>query len=93
MDSRTSRLLPPAETFYVACPEEDRRELDRVLRNLCQDPKVNNQTTFVFAVPPVILSLFRDGRFWIVYHLPNNGELSVLNIGRPPNRPTPHASR
>lgn len=87
MDSRTSRLLPPAERFYVGCTDDDRRELDRLLRNLCSEPRINNLTTFAFPVPPAILTLFRDGRFWIVFHLPNAVQLTVLNIGRAGSKP------
>lgn len=93
MDSRTSRLLSPAERFYVGASDEDRREIDRIVNNLAVDPTVNNQTTFFLSVPPVILSVYSDGRFWVVYHLPDSFELRVMNIGHAGTKPTPHAPR
>ncbi len=90
MDSRTSRLLSPAERFYVAASDAERVELDRIIHNLCADPTINNRTTFLFSVPPAILSLYSDSRFWVMYHLPNATELRVMNIGRPGDRQTPH---
>ena len=90
MDSRTSRLLSPAERFYLSAVDEERRELDRIIRNLCTDPTINNRTTFVFSAPPAILSLYSDGRFWIMYHLPNSTDLRVMNIGHAGEKRTPH---
>lgn len=92
MDSRTSRLMGPAERFYVSVTDDDRREIDRIIHNLCADPTINNKTTFVFSVPPAILSLYSDGRFWIVYHLPTSLELRVMNIGAPGEKRTVHRS-
>ena len=83
---RTSILKAPAEEFYASCNAEDRAEIVRIVGNLCADPKVNNRTVFVLPLPPVILSVYRDARFWIAFRLPNGNELEVLNIGRPGER-------
>ncbi|MGH2608677.1 MAG: hypothetical protein ACRDHF_06255 [Tepidiformaceae bacterium] len=79
---RTEKLLPSAEAFYAEANEEDRAELKRIVRNLCQDPTTNNRTTFAFPVPPAIMTLYADDRFWVLYHLPNGDELNVVAFGR-----------
>ena len=81
IDSRRAKLHRPAEDFYVGCNPDDRAELDRVIRNLCLDSQINNRTTYAFAMPPAIFVLYRDARFWIVFHLPNADSLVIYNIG------------
>ena len=87
MDSRTSRYQRSAEAFLVGASAADRREIERIVRNLCVDPFVNNKTVFWLPYPPAILNVYRDSRYWIAFHLPENGRLSVLNIGHASSPP------
>lgn len=87
MASRTERLLGPAREFYVGASDSDRRELDRIIHNLTVDPLVDQKMKFVFSVPPAIMTLYQDGRFWIVYRLPDGDSLLIYNIGRASSRP------
>lgn len=72
--------MTKAEAFYVNASAPDRAEIDRLLHNLCLDPRVNHRTTFVLSYPPAILTLYSDSRFRIIYGLPDAETLKVYII-------------
>lgn len=88
-------LRNPARFFYEAASEDEQDELDRIIVNICRDPRVDEEVKFVLPAPPAVLNIYSDKRFWVVYHQLNNWTISILNIGyaheaQTPNRPEAH---
>lgn len=79
---RTEELSSFAEKRYVELEADDRDAIDRIIRQLCDDPAINNETVFAFSVPPIILRLYQDERFHVVFELPHNEALRIHGIGR-----------
>ena len=79
---RTATLKRPAEEFYASCDPHEREELQRIIHNICADPKVNNRTIFVLSLPPAIISVYRDANYWVAFRLSNAESLEVHNIAR-----------
>ena len=79
---RTPTLKRPAEEFYASCDQRERQELQRIINNICEDPRVNNRTIFVLSLPPAIISVYRDATYWIAFRLSNAESLEVHNIAR-----------
>ncbi len=75
---------------YDAASAGEQDELDRIITNICADPRVDDEVKFVFPVPPVMLTIYSDMRFWVVYHQLNNWTISIVNIGYHHELQTPH---
>lgn len=78
----TARIQPPAERFIAQCKPEHRREVIRLIASLCNDPSIDGMGKIPFEAPPLVLRLYLDNKYWIVYYLPDDRTLHVLNIGR-----------
>jgi hypothetical protein len=76
-------LLKTAQKFLDedVTPGE-RKHLVEVLEQICNDPVVDGITKFYFPVPPVVVTLYREPEWWIVYYSPRDNVLHIINIGR-----------
>jgi hypothetical protein len=74
------RLQKPAEDFLRALRPEELDRVGRLLDILKNDPHTDGRIKITLVLPPVSLSLFVDGEFWILYHVAHNEIVSVLNI-------------
>lgn len=71
--------MPAAERAYLRLSDDSQRECERILRNIGQDPWVNNQTIFAAIIEPMIGCIYRDTHFWITFQLVHN-EIIVFAI-------------
>lgn len=73
----------------IEAPVDDRQEIARIIDNvLCVDPWIDGKSKIDFPVYPAILTLYTDGKYWIVYHLVGNTVLHIFNIGYAKDPPT-----
>ena len=75
-------LLSSAERFLFEATADERQEIARIIdRVLCYDPWIDNKTKLAFSVPPAVLALYADAKYWILYRVVGNTKLSIWNIG------------
>ncbi len=76
-------LYRSAREFLEQATPEERQEVGRIIDQLlCFDPWIDNRTKLHFPLYPVIITLYSDGQHWIIYHVQNNHEIRIWNIGR-----------
>ena len=90
MADREPCYLPPASRAFEEASSEDQQELDRIVRNLCENPWIDPPVKVAFLVPPAVVTLYNDGTYWVVYHLPDNRTLQVWMIGKATDDPRPY---
>ena len=90
MADREARALRPAREVFEAATAEDQEHYDRIIRNLCLDPWIEPPVKVKFDVPPVVVQLYNDLEYWVVYHLPDNVTVEVWMIGKAPDPPSPY---
>lgn len=84
------RLFAAAERFLINATADERQELARIIDQiLCYDPWIDNKTKIAFPLPPAILTLYADGKYWIMYHVVKNTEIRIWNIGYAHEPPKP----
>ncbi|MCH7484844.1 MAG: hypothetical protein IIA90_06820 [Chloroflexi bacterium] len=76
-----------ARESYEALGREDQRALDRIIRNLCDEPYIDAPLKIAFPVPPAVIILYNDLEYWVAYHLPDNLTVEVWNVGKAPADP------
>jgi hypothetical protein len=91
MTAREAVYRPSAAKAFEEADPEDQEELDRIIRNICDDPWIEAPYKVPFMMPPAVAVLYNDGVFWIVYHLPNNTTVDVWMIGKAPE-PAPRGA-
>jgi hypothetical protein len=83
MPANDAFFYAPAREFYEDEASGDEQEaIDRIIRNICDNPGIDHQVKFYFPVPPAVFNLYADGEWWVVYHQRGNLAIGVLNIGR-----------
>lgn len=90
MADRDARALGPAQRVFEDASAEDQEKYDRIIRSLCLDPWIDPPNKVKFDVPPVVVQLYHDTEYWVVYHLPDNVTLEVWMIGKAPEAPKPY---
>jgi len=86
-----ANLFKAAERFLLGANEEERQEVARIIDSvLCYDPYIDLHCKIRFDVPPVVVSMYQDERFWIVYHIVKNTQIDIWNIGRAHERRAPY---
>ena len=70
-------LRKPARFFYEAASEDEQDELDRIIVNICRDPRVDEEVKFVFPAPPAVLNIYSDKR--VLGRLPSAQQLDDLD--------------
>jgi len=76
-------LLKTAQKFLdERVSSSERRHLVEVLEQICSDPVVDGVTKFYFPVPPVVVRLYKEKGWWIIYYIPRDNVIHVINIGR-----------
>jgi hypothetical protein len=90
MADRKAVAKRSAREAYEALDRKDQQALDRIVRNLCEEPWIDAPVKTKFDVPPVVVTLYNDKQYWVVYHLPDNGTLEVWMVGKAPNPPEPY---
>ena len=90
MADRKAFAKRSAREAFEALDHEDQQALDRIVRNLCEEPWIDPPVKMKFDVPPVVVQLYNDQHYWIVYHLPDNLTVEVWMVGKAPNPPRPY---
>jgi hypothetical protein len=83
-------FLPPARRAFEYASAADQEQFDRIFDELCEDPSLNPPLKDRFDVPPVVISRYHDGIYWVVYDLPDEAALRVWMIGKAPQAPGPY---
>ena len=86
MPDREAYYLSPAREAFERASAEDQRAYDRIVSNLCDDPWIDPPLKSRLVLAPVVVSLYNDTRYWVIYHLPSN-TLEVWMIGKEPDKP------
>lgn len=81
------RVAPRVRDVVSSLSPDDRAGFERRLSALCTDPYIDNVTKFSVAYPPVILFLYQDGPFRIVYRITGGSVIDLLNVGWAPTVP------
>jgi hypothetical protein len=89
MADRVAVAKLAAKESFEAMSRQDQQALDRIVRNLCEDPTIAAPLKVKFDVPPAVVNLYNDLDYWVVYHLPDNRTVEVWNVGKgdPPINP------
>ena len=75
------RILHGAELFLDSCTADQCRQIIDAIVLLRRDPGVDGVSKFPFDAPPMVLTLYREEAYWILYR--DDGPLlRVYNIGR-----------
>lgn len=82
------RVAPRVRDLVANLPPEDRARFDQKLATLCANPYLDNLTRFALPYPPVVLSLYQDGPFRIIYRVVNNAVVDLLNLDTAPYVPS-----
>jgi hypothetical protein len=84
---REAVFRPSAARAFEEADADDQEELDRIIRNICIDPAIQAPFKVPLMMPPAVLTLYNDGAYWILYHLPNNTTVDVWMVGKAPEPP------
>ena len=76
------RFYRCAERFLDNCSQAERTDVIVAAERLGLDPYIDGETKFVFPAPPVMLRMYVDGTYWIVYHYDNANQVHIYNVGR-----------
>lgn len=71
-----------ARRFYESLTGTEKEEVERILALLQSDPWVDSVTKFVMAAQVVVLTVYDDGRWVVVYRFLNNVVLHIWGIER-----------
>jgi hypothetical protein len=80
-------LSKPAQRFLDELPDDDAQAIRRLISLVEIDPHPDRQVKFVVDRPPVVLTVYIDERWWLLYHIPQNGRVAIVAIG--PSWPAP----
>lgn len=64
----------------MSLSEGEQDEIDRRLALIERDPTVDHVRTFDYPRPPLILRLFDDGVWQMIYYLPDEATVAVMAI-------------
>jgi hypothetical protein len=67
---------------------DDRATFDHSLDTLCSNAYIDNVSKFAVPYPPVVLFLYQDDAFRIVYRIVDNVMVDLLNLSWAPLVPT-----
>ena len=79
---REHYFFPAAREAFDEATLGDQSRIDEIIGYLCLEPGLAPPLKEKFDVPPVVLTLYNDTLFWIVYDLPDEATLRVWMIGK-----------
>jgi hypothetical protein len=82
------RLAPRVRDIVTHLSPADRQLFENSLLALCDNPSIDNITKFAVPSPPIVLALYQDGPFRVVYRVLGDTGVDVLNVGLAPEVPT-----
>jgi hypothetical protein len=77
---REAVLRPGARATYLMLDEGERDAVDHRLALIEHDPSVDHRVKFEFPRPPLMLRLFDDGEWRILYYLPDQATVAIQAI-------------
>jgi hypothetical protein len=90
MSDREAVAKISARESYEALDRDDQQALDRIIRNICEEPYIDPPVKVAFPVPPAVVILYNDREYWVVYHIADNRTIEVWNVGKAPVDPSPY---
>lgn len=75
-------FLGGAPAQYDALNAEDQEDVDRAIRLLESDPRHDGVTKRDLPLPPIIISIYDDGRWRISYRVVDDRFLEIYAINR-----------
>jgi hypothetical protein len=82
------RVCPRVRDLVTTLGPDDRARFEQSLGALCTRPYIDNVSKFSVAYPPVVLSLYQDEAFRIVYRMSSSVVVDLLNIDGAPDVPS-----
>jgi hypothetical protein len=79
---REAILLGNAPRVRASLPAKERDELDALIASIEEDPSVDNRLKFDLPRYPLILKVFDNGVWQIVYDLPDEASVAIYSIAR-----------
>ncbi len=76
-----ARLAPAARRVLEALPLDQRRELQRLIALIEQDPYPDHEVKVIVMMPPAVLTAYVHPDWWLLYHIAENAHINVLAIG------------
>ena len=76
-------LLKTAQKFLDehVVPDE-RKHIVEVLEQIRSDPLVDGITKYYFLAAPAVFTLYKEADWWIIYYIPRENVLHIINIGQ-----------
>ena len=82
-------LLKPSLKFLdQQASSHERQQILNIVESICADPHVDGITKFYFEAPPLVLRIYKQAEWWIVYYSPRKSVLHIVNIGRATEHPS-----
>jgi len=82
------RVCPRVRDLVTTLASEDRARFEKSLGALCTRPYLDNVSKFSVAYPPLVLSLYQDEAFRIVYRMSSSVVVDLLNLDGAPDVPS-----
>lgn len=79
---REAILRDNARRTFDALTSEERDDVLAIMFRLEIDAAVDNRTTFELPRPPLILRLFNNGIWQLVYQVPDEATVAIYSIRR-----------
>jgi hypothetical protein len=79
---REAILRGDARRTFDGLTPEDRDDVLAIMRRLETDPTVDNRSTFELPRPPLILRLYDNGIWQLVYQVPDEATVAIFGIRR-----------
>ena len=75
------RLAPRVRDLVTMLPSEERAEFERDVQAICDNSAIDNVTKFALPSPPIVLVLYQNGPFRMVYQNHNVTGVDLLYLG------------
>lgn len=82
------RVSPRVRDLVASLTNAERALFEQSLIGLCTNPFIDNVTKFSLPYPPVVLFLYQDGPFRIIYRIVSGAVIDLLNLSWAPDVPS-----
>jgi hypothetical protein len=79
---REAILRGDARRVFDSLTPEERDEVLAIMRRLEADASIDNRTTFELPRPPLILRMFHNGIWQVVYQVADEATVAIFGIRR-----------
>jgi hypothetical protein len=76
------RLAPRVRDLLIGLSPADRRLLELAIQQICANPTIDNVTRFALPSPPIVLVLYQNGPYRVVYQHHHVVGVDLLYVGQ-----------